>query len=309
MKKIVVHEETLTKSYSAPRPSIAYLFVIACNVFALIVPFYLWNGPNGEFWITQGSLREQPDVSFLYKVIMVLEATSPTTEETTEIFVSTVDAVNFLRHDSFRMASIQFHNEDMNIDGMADWFTLEVDVPLNEDERVKSMQVLAFFNFRLKRRVKLDMETIVHSSVASDLPMSGYDTEGAFLFRQANPLGIRDYSSQLYANETPLVNTESEAVHRVSNSNVGDILARYRKRDVAADYVERYPIKRLDSGTPGDRSYRLQMKINVPQQDISYIPPLAEVLKDAWVKYFSVVVLCWLLLDRVKSFAFRHHLI
>jgi hypothetical protein len=53
----------------------------------------------------------------------------------------------------------------------------------------------------------------------------------------------------------------------------------------------------------------LRIKIKVPQQEISYIPPLMEVLKDAWVKYVSVFVLCWLLLERVKSFAFRQHLV
>lgn len=258
----------------------------------------------------QGAYREQPDVSFLYKIIIVLEATSSTSDKPKEIFVSSMETINALRHDSFRMASIQSHEEDADIDGLNDWFTLEVDVPLNDDEQIKSMQTVAFFNYRLQKRVQLEMEAVAYTSVDSVFPMSGYDTEGVLVFRQTNPLGVRGYSSTLYRDETPLVDTESAvAVHRVSNSNVGDILKRYRKRDVAADFLERYPVKELDLGATSNRSYRLRIKIKVPQQEISYIPPLMEVLKDAWVKYVSVFVLCWLLLERVKSFAFRQHLV
>ena len=50
------------------------------------------------------------------------------------------------------------------------------------------------------------------------------------------------------------------------------------------------------------------MKVEIPEQEVLYIPTLMGVLKDAWVKYLPVVILCWLLLERVKSFAFRQHL-
>jgi transmembrane protein 231 len=309
MKRIVVHENSLKKSYTASsRLAIAYIFVIACNIFTLVVPFYFWNG---QFWKTQDSFREQPHVSFLYKVIMVLEAVSPTTGQQKEIFVSNLDAINMLRHETSRMANIQSHEADANLDGTNDYFDLEINVPLNPDEQIKRMQTIAFFDYQLKKRVKLEMESLAYVSVDSDLPLSGYDTEGEFMFRQTNPLGVRHYKSILYKDDTPLVRTDSPAAFHASNSNIRDILSRYRVRDVAADYVERYPIKSFDVGASsnGEKVYRLKMRIKVPTQDVGYIPTLIEVLKEAWVKYLSVVILCWLLFDRLKTFAFSHHLL
>lgn len=305
--RFVLHKEAVTKNYTASsRLSIAYLFVIACNIFALVVPFYFWNVSDG-FWITEGSYREQPDVSFLYKVIMVLTTTSATTGQPSEIFVSTFNDANELRHDTFRMANIQSHEGDQDLDGIFDWFDLEVKVPLHEGEEVKSMQAIAFFDYQLTKRVKLGMESIAYASVDSAVPLSGYDTEGDLLFRQASPLEVRGYKSTLYVNETPLVRSDSQLA---SNSNIGDILSRFRIRNIAADFVERYPVRKIDLSVQHARSFDLKMKIRIPQQEIvRYIPTLLEILKDAWVKYLSVVILCWLLLDRLKTFAFGHHFV
>lgn len=311
MKRITVHEHPVKKSYTASsRLTIAYIFVIACNIFTLVVPFYFWNGP--EDFGKEGSYREQPQVSFLYKVIMVLQAVSSATGQQKEIFVSNLDAINMLRHDTSRMAIIQSHEEDSNLDGIIDWFELDINVPLNPDEQIKSMQTVAFFDYQLQKRVKLEMESMAYISVDSDLPLSGYDTEGDLMFRQTNPLGVRGYKSILYKDATPLVQTDSSAAYHASNSNIRDVLSRYRTRDVAADYVERYPIKSLDVGASllnSEKRYRLKMKMKVPTQKVYYIPTLMEVLKDAWVKYLSVAIVCWLLLDALKSFAFSHHLV
>ena len=148
-----------------------------------------------------------------------------------EFFVSTMEAVNALRQDSFRMASVQSHERDVDLDGIVDWFELDVDVPLYQDEQIKSVQAVAFFDYSLQQRVLLEMEAVAHVSVDSHLGLSGYDTEGDLMFRQANPLGIRGYMSSLYKEETPLVKTDSAAVNDASNSNIGDVLARYRSRD------------------------------------------------------------------------------
>ena len=308
MKRIIIHQEPQTKPYkTSTRLSLSYLFVLACNVFTIIYPFYFWNN---TLWTTRNSYQEQPNVSFLYKVIMVLQTTSTLNGASKEIYVSTLDTVNALRPDTFRMAAVQSYEEDTDLDGIIDWFQLKVDVPLNDDEKVMSMQTVAFFEYQLDQRVKLQMESAAYTSVDSNLPLSGYDTEGDLIFRQVHPLGVRGYKSTLYEEETPLVKLNSEVYH-VSNSNIGDILAKYRTRDVAADYVERYPVSTMDLDTTTDenRRYSFKMKIRIPEQDVVYIPTLTEVLKDAWVKYVSVAILCWLVVDRVKSFVFAHHLI
>jgi hypothetical protein len=307
MKRIVVFQEHLTRRYSAPRLSLAYLFVILFNAAALIIPFFFFNGTHGDFWIQYGTYRERPEVAFQYKVIVVLESTSLTSNLTKEIFVSNIDSLNVLRPETYRLASIQFQEDDIDRDGKFDSFTLESDVPLYPDEQIQSMQALLFFKYRLQKRVKLDMESIAYTSAESVLPMSGFDSKGSLMLRQSNPLGVRGYTSTLYAEETPLIDTiDSLATNRIKASNVNHVLEKYRARSVVADYVEHYPIKLLGrSSVPGEAEmFHLKMKVDIPEQEILYIATLMEVLQDGWIKYLSVVVVCFFLLNRIKSMVF-----
>ena len=310
MKQVLVHSEPLTRQYYAPRLSFTYPFIILANLFALIVPFYFCTSTDAGIWMTNGSYREQPDVKFLYKFMMVLEATSASSGgRTKEIFVSTMDSLNVHRPESYRMANVKFHEHDDDLDGKFDSFTLEADVPLTGDEQIHAMQAVLFFDYRMQARVKFDMESVAYTSFESGLPLSGYDTRGSLELRQTNPLGIRGYFSELYSEETPLVDTTAEAATRTSESNIASLIEKYRERNVAADYVERYPIKSRATDSEENGTFHLKMKVHIPEQDVSYIPTLVEVLKDGWIKYLSVVVLFWLMLERVKRFLFREKLL
>ncbi len=302
-------KEPLSRRYSVPRLSFTYLFIVLSNIFTLILPFYFFTGTDGDFWLTHGTYREKPNVKFLYKFIMVLEATSSTTGQRKEIFVSTMDSINVLRPESHRMASVQFHEDDVNLDGKIESFTLETNVPIAADEDINSMQALLFFNFRLEKRVKIDMESVAYTSVESGAPIGGFNSAGSLVLRQKKPLGIRSYFSNLYAEDSPLVGTiDTFPTRRITDSNIGSVLKKYRDRDIATDYVEHYPIKTrgMHSGKAGN--FHLKMKVNIPEQEILYIATLPEVLKDGWVKYLSVVILCHFFIERIKGFALCNYL-
>lgn len=304
MRKVVVFEEPLSRKFSVPRLSLTYLFIALSNIFALILPIYFYTGTDGDFWIIHGNYREQPNINFLYKVIVVLEATSSTTGHRKEIFVSTMDSLNALRPETFRMASVQFHEEDVDLDGKVDFVTLEASVPIAADEEIHGMQALLFFNFRLQKRVKLEMESVAYTSIESGAPIGGFNSKGSLMLRQTNPLGIRNYSSFLYAKDTPLVGIfDTPSARRITDSNISRVLKKYRDRDIAADYVERYPIKTRDIGIGDASNFHLKIKVDIPEQNILYIATLPEVLKDGWVKYLSVVAVCWFFIERIKHFA------
>ena len=307
MKKIVVFREPLARQYKAPRFSLTYLFIVLCNLSIVFLPFSFYTSTDGRLWTTHSTYREQPEVKFQYKSVIVLEATSKTSGQTKEVFVSNLESLNGQRPESYRLANVQFNEEDVDLDGKIDSCTLEADVPLGEDEPIQSVQAVLFFDYRVQQRVKFDTEAVAYTSVDSSLPLSGFDTTGSLVLRQTNSLGIRDYFSELYSEETPLVDTNDLSLASVSDSNIGTILAKYRERNVAVDYVERYPVKsRASSGEAN--TFHLKMKVDVPEQDIIYIPTLVEVLKDGWVKYLSVVVLCWYLVERIKGFVLKSHL-
>ena len=302
-RKVVVFEEPLSKQHKAARSSLAYLFIILCNALILLLPFFLFLHSSGGLWLKEGIYREQPDVNFLYQYIITLETTSTTAAagQTKEIFVSNQESLADHRPESYRAANIEFNENDNYLDGRVDSFTLEAEVPLGEDEQVVGMQAVLFFNYRLQDRVKLDTESVAHVSFVSGLPLSGYDSRGTLELRQAKPLGIRDYSSTLYAEDTPLV--------KDSAANISQIMEKYRERNVAVDYKEQYPIKTRANSSDEASKFQLKMKIDVPEQNVTYIPTLVEVLKEGWVKYLSVLVLCWYLVETIKRFVFSNHLL
>ena len=305
MQKVIVFSEPLARKYKVSRLSFTYLIITLSNICLLLLPFYFFT-TDGDFWMTDGTYREQPNVKFLYKFVLVLEATSSKTGKGKEIFVSTMDSINVLRPESLRQARIQSHDNDTDLDGIFDSFILEADVPLAADEEIHSVQALLFFNLQLHNRVKLDMETVAYTSVESVVPLGGFDSHGSLMLRQTSPLGIRSYSSSLYEKDTPLVGLSDLAhVRRVTDSNIGSMLKKYRERNVAADYIERYPIKANAIQAGG--TFHLKMTVDIPEQEIMYIATLAEILKDGWIKYLSLVVLFWLVLERIKCFAFANH--
>ena len=250
--------------------------------------------------MTTSSYYEKPNVKFLYKFMMVLEATSPATGQTKEIFVSNLDSLNVFRPESYRSAVISVNEEDQDLDEKFVSFTLEAEVPIGEDEQIQSMQAMLFFNYKLDDRVKFDMESIAYTSVDSS-SLSSFDTSGTLVLRQANPLGIRDSSSTLYGDETPLLDN-------TGLTSIDDILKTYRDRKVAVDYEEHYPIK--TRATKGEASaFHFKMKIDIPNQEVLCIPTLVEVLKDGWIKYLSFAVVCWMLVDKIKRFSFTNYLL
>ena len=90
--------------------------------------------------------------------------------------------------------------------------------------------------------------------------------------------------------------------------NISRVLKKYRERDTAADYVERYPIKTRDIASGEAGNFHLKIKVDIPEQNILYIATLPEVVKDGWVKYLSVVALCWFFIERIKHFTLGNSL-
>ncbi len=308
MKQTVVHREPLARRYLISRFSFCYFFIALCNVVVFLVPIFVAVGNSEEFWIKHATYREQPQTKFLYKFIMVLETISTFGGKSKELFISTIDEYNALRPESTRVSKIEVIQESNERSGLFDAFTVRAEVPLESGEEVKRMQSLLFFDFRLQKRVRLDTDVLVYESTESPVsPLSGYDSEGQLILRQSNPFRIHGDITKTAAHGT-LLSHNSEA-NEMNTFKFADILKQYRSRNVAADYVPEYPILHHNfSPEEKDKAFQLRMKVKIPQQNISYIPTLAEVLKDAWIKYLSIVILCWYLMDMIKRFVLHHHL-
>jgi hypothetical protein len=50
------------------------------------------------------------------------------------------------------------------------------------------------------------------------------------------------------------------------------------------------------------------MRVRVDEQLITYVPPVVEVLKFAWVQYFSIVAVLYVLASMLRALVYRNQL-
>ena len=66
---VEVYHESLCRRYYASRFSCAYLFFVVVGLVAITVPFFLAYSNVPSFWLKTNTYREQPKMSFQYKVL------------------------------------------------------------------------------------------------------------------------------------------------------------------------------------------------------------------------------------------------
>ena len=98
-------------------------------------------------------------------------------------------------------------------------------------------------------------------------------------------------------------------------SNVRSIIQKYQSRNIATDYIERFPVWTRQHGEyrhsvqNGDndtgeiqkkkytKDFEFDLTVVIPKmQSIIYVPTLMEVLAEAWIRYFSFLVITGLCL-------------
>ena len=161
-----------------------------------------------------------------------------------------------------------------------------------------------FFDYQLQKRVKLDMESIAFVHHSSGLPGTSFTTRGDMTLRQHSPLGIRDSFSHLYSDDR-IVDKISRSL-QTGDSNVEKILEIYAGRAFATDYVERFPIwtRAVKMEPSVDDSFNFTFVLDIPHQDVVFVPTLADELKEVWIRYLSIMVISAFFVRKICSFVY-----
>ena len=286
MRKVFVYDEPVRRIHRAPRLSLTLLFVFLCNVAGVIVPFWLCKAGDGQFfWKEVGVYRETPILTFKFKYLVTLQ-----TNGGQEIFLSSEDALNTAMAGSYRPATVTMQKTENS-------FVFEASIPLLESENVVVGEGILFFDVKFDRKVRFLTEAVAHTSFGSPNGLSRQDTQGTLALRQSKPLGVRNYVSQLYSEQSPLLNDSP-------SGDINRILLEYRKRKVRLDFVESYPIA-YPTNAVNDGLFHIKMEVGNSEQRVEYVPRIGEVLKEGWIRYLSLYVVCWFALDKLKKIAFQ----
>ena len=250
---------------------------------------------------------------FQYKAIVVVQVqTGDDYDVPRELYYSTMHNVNELRPESFRVAAVTSREADDDSDGLVDRLILKFALPI-KDERVYGVQALIFLNYRLQNHVKVDMESLAYVHHDAGLPASSYSSRGDLMLRQNMPMNVEQEFTALYSNDDLLGMDMNEAAIGISarNSNIMNILERYKSRDIATDYLERFPVWTRHAGEDKDNmdTFDLRVTIDVPRlQQVIFVPTLQEVLLEAWMRYLSLLVIAVYLMRRLFHFVYTNRI-
>ena len=318
---MLLFTEPLHRRYYASWFSFAHCISILFNICLIFVPFFLGypSDGSGGIWLKEDIYREQPNVAYNYKVIFLLTVKDINSGNINERFFSTISSMNESRLKSIQMATIRSYEIDIDNDGIKDKLQFNAVIPLLPQETIVSFQALLFFDYQLQTRAKISMESLAYIHKTFPFPCISYTTVGNLQFRQSSSLHIRRENTNMYVDE-PLIygkfkNDNASLIIQSKDTSMKAILEKYSQRNFASDYVELYPLWTSDITTYSSSVSKMMYKqfnftstINYPIQDIRYIPNVIEVLKDAWIKYFSLAVIVGFFLKKIASFVFFHQM-
>ncbi len=306
----------------------------------IIVPYFLCfspdysrtSSPSGYplgLWLKRDSYREQAEVKFQYKTILVAQGTasSSNTEDDSclgenkpiEMYYSTMNSINNLKV-NYRPSSVSYLEVDDDKDGLTDHLILHFQLPLESNERVYGVQALIFLSYTLQNHVKMNMDSLAYIRHDAGLPASSFKTRGDLVLRQNLPMQVKKINTDLYRDD-PLLDLHNASRHS-SKTTVMGILEQYDTRDLTTDFLERFPIwtrdivdpteehDECDSSTTDGKVFDLHITIDVPKlQRVMYIPTLYEVLVEAWIRYLSLLVIAVIVARRILHFVYSSQLL
>ncbi|GIY23565.1 transmembrane protein 231 [Caerostris darwini] len=253
-----IFSHSLAIKYKTTICSKATCICIVINLLTYICPFIISYYSQG-FWKKIDIYREQPDVSFKHKMLLLLETKSPNQL----IFWSTYEQLNqFINHEFLRtMPSIEHREEDHNRDGKKDELQMTIDIPLSRQE-VVSIKLILIFDYKLYLYSEFFMECAAYVQYSTSLPGSSFSSFGDLLLIQRQPLR---HSGKDDRYNIPVIDVSKANKPPTSLEN---ILLEYMKRNVTTSLKNTYSV--WEAGPATNESFKINLVIMYPEETILY---------------------------------------
>jgi len=243
----------------------------------------------------EGTYYEQPMVTFTDKMVLQVEGSGAQ-----PLYWSTVTMVNDLAsYPSVRVPYAKSSEVDYNLDGIIDQCNIHVRFPLAFP--VLSVELLLLFQYSLQQRVRMTMETAVFLKKVNPVAGVGLQVSGRLALQQLTALPTtvpRTVYSNAILNDSTVTDIES--------AQMATLLQIAQARNESTYLADEESIWQSGSGAS---EFAVDISIAIDNQIVSYIPPVAEVLKFALIQYFPLYMLLYWLRRYMQSFIFTNQII
>jgi hypothetical protein len=187
---IAVHWVSLDRKYYAPLLSGATVFFLLAHAATIIFAFLIAYYTHG-LWVKEASYREQPKVAYTHTCAVKLQGRRVATNAPFELVYNTLPRMNDMAEEHVRVPTIRVSEQHKNMDKLSDTIHLELQFPVDQDEGITHVQGIFMFQYELRNRVRLSMETPIIINYAAGVPGSGLLVDGHMRLKQQNPLPVQ----------------------------------------------------------------------------------------------------------------------
>ncbi|XP_035207045.1 transmembrane protein 231-like isoform X2 [Stegodyphus dumicola] len=212
----IKHKTTLCS-----KTSLFYILATALQfIFPILVAYYTQG-----FLKRTGTYREQPDVSFKHKMLLILETKFP--EQL--IFWSSYKKLNQMMSSRTLqlIPEIEHREVDANRDGKKDEIQMSIDIPLT-DQEIYSVKLILIFDYKLYLYSYFQMECAAFIYCSSALPGSALSVVGDLMFIQKQPL---KHTGEDERYNIPVIDDKKDDF---SSTNLKNIFLEYSRRNALA---------------------------------------------------------------------------
>eukprot|EP00802_Teleaulax_amphioxeia_P018714 Tamp_18919.p1 GENE.Tamp_18919~~Tamp_18919.p1 ORF type:complete len:333 (+),score=74.06 Tamp_18919:48-1001(+) len=302
---IAVHRVSLDRRFYAPLLSGATVFFLLSHAATIIFAFLIAYYTHG-LWVKEASYREQPKVEYTHTCAVKLQGRRASTNTPFELVYNTLPRMNDMAEEHVRIPTIRVSEEQRNMDKLSDTIKLDLEFPVDQDEGITHVQGIFVFQYELKNRVRLSMETPIMLDYGAGVPGSGLLVEGQMRLKMQNPLPVRSQvrgadlqallprTERLSAAELTFQSLVSKAMQRNESTVLDPALSSWT---MAAGGC-----------TPGC-TFLLSLTLHVPNEKVYYVPTFVEVCKVSWIQFLATVVFLRIFIKPLLDFITEHQII
>lgn len=262
------------------------VFVIS-SLFVTILPLIVSYRSNG-FWLKSDIYQEQPDVKFTHDYLLVLETNIPQNPIQCRTQLGMTDQLQ-------RHCILKSYEEDNNHDGKIDFITVNVNVPLLQNESIHSVKLILTLEFYISSICHLRMQSLAAMEFAGGVPGAGLDVSADLRFIQKKPVDYR--TSEALFSSSLLAET----------SSLKDLLFSYSQRNYSTTLMNQYSF--WSSGRDENEPFLITLRITIPESSIVYRPGFWQVVKWAWIQYVSIFIVFLHIINIVQDYIFSNQLV
>lgn len=290
-----VFSHSIRRKYKTSVCSKATVFYVIASLLTFIPPLLITYRSQG-FWKKINFYREQPDVHFKHKMLLLLETKDP--EQL--IFWSSFPNLNQLMSKRMRIPTIENREEDVDRDGRNDRLHMNINVPV-ADEEVLSVKLILIFDYKLHLYSSFQMESLAFIQYSSPFAGSSLSVVGELSLQQRHPLQHRGKDTRY---NSPIIN---ESENDIEVYTLEKIFSVYSSRNVTTVIRNAYPVWRAGRGR--NQPFTIKLDIVYPEETVLYRVGFWELIKWAWVQYFCVLAIFLYIFRHIKQYVFQRQLV